>query len=299
MFPLTYAEKYLAGVFTTLERDGLALRWSDHGGESALRVEPIARVATDGALLSEVVTLTHRSVQFAGLSAQARSQLNRWAALGALVPGEGNAEGQWSTKVGIFSTDQVAAERLYAPLLCGQATIIGWHSQCLAQGLYKVEPNQGPLAHADEPARVDQSEFAAAKSMSDRLGLKGTLQEGSYSVEFPWEQPGVPGRTSLLWVRTAERHSLYGNGVLSTLELPVPVDVKNLPQLVDELNGWELGEPDLPPLFGAWCIGPRAPTFISFVPTLLCVPGLVMGLASWARARHARAQQWVQGRAGL
>ena len=293
LFPLDHVEKYLAGIFRPLERDAATLRWSDHGGQSALRVEALN--TGDGELvISEVVTLTHRSTEYSGLSARACAELNRYAAMGVLMSGESNAQGLWISKIGIAAADCSAAERLYAPLLCGQATIMGWHSQCLARGRYQMDPGQSPVAGGNEPARVQQAEFAALQAMSNREGLVSSLQPGSYTVQFPWPDAVAPGSTSLLGIRSTEPHSLYGQGVLATLELPLSLQQNRAPELVDQLNRWELGHPELPPLLGAWCVGQRAPAFVSFVPTLLCVPGLVAGLAAWARGRHDRVCQWIE-----
>ena len=294
LFPLDQAERYLAGSFAALERDASALRWADHAGQSTLRIESVNTTTPGGTAISEVATLTHRSREYSGLSARACSELNRYAAMGLLMAGESNAQGLWISKIGIAAGDQSAAERLYAPLLCGQATIMGWHSQCLARGQYQMDAAQSPLARASEPARVEQSELSALQATDLRAGLTGSLQAGSYSVQMPWPEAVAAGSTSLLSIRSTERHSLYGHGVLATLELPLSLQRNRAPELVDQLNRWELGHAELPPLLGAWCIGPRAPTFISFVPTLLCVPGLVTALAAWAHGRHRSVCQWIE-----
>jgi hypothetical protein len=289
LFPLDLVAQYLTGIFPGLERDGAMLRWSDRGGVSSLQVEAIDYQTPAGLTVSEVVTLLHRSAQLLRVSAETCSQLNRWAALGALLAGTDGAEGMWASKVGIFANDQSAAERMYAPLLSGQASVMGWHSQCVARGVFKVDAARYPLAKGDEVPPVAQSEFEAAKAVDDALGLAGQIQPGAYAVGLPRH-----GRTSALYLRSNERHSLYGNGVLSTLELPIPLDRKGLAQLTDRLNRWELSGPDLPPRLGAWCLGQRAPTYISFIPNLLCVPGVVTSLVAWGRARHARVCQWLE-----
>lgn len=89
------------------------------------------------------------------------------------------------------------------------------------------------------------------------------------------------------------RHPWFGRGVLSTLELPIHADESTLVQLVSELNAWELATPELPPFFGAWVVGPRAPMFRTFVPNQLCIPGLVMNLASWTAVRVREARRWL------
>jgi hypothetical protein len=84
-------------------------------------------------------------------------------------------------------------------------------------------------------------------------------------------------KTSLLQIRVAE-HPLYVKGVHSVLELPFPPNNPASVRMVNELNAWELSGADLPPHFGAWCIGSRAPAYVSFMPTQYCLPGLLQNL---------------------
>ena len=101
------------------------------------------------------------------------------------------------------------------------------------------------------------------------------------------------GRTSLLEVSTQHRHALFGRGTRATLQIPVSVEGDEAVQLVKELNAWELETPNLPPYFGAWMPGPHGPMFLTFVPTHLCVPGLIMNLATWARGRAGAVRRWM------
>ena len=107
LFPLDTVVAYLTGIFPGLKRDASTLRWPDRGGVSTLQVESINYRTPDDLTVSEVVTLTHRSMQLVAVPAQATSQLNKWAAMGALLAGEGSAEGVWVSKVGIFSCNRV------------------------------------------------------------------------------------------------------------------------------------------------------------------------------------------------
>lgn len=278
----------------------------------------------DKLLVTEIVTLTHSNPQLASLSAQVTGQLNRLAALSALVFGDHDGQGQLVCKTGIFSTDQAAAERNYAPLICMEAAMLGWHAACLANGIGdSVDPERdSPWTGTDQLPPYDTADFEAVKAASDRIGLLGCLAPGQYTVEFPWDDGAISqslfayddgrerlrglkrfaeeditrmgGRTSLLWIRTTERHSFYGNGVLATLEIPLPVDDPDLPRLFDELNRWELSGHDLPPLFGAWSIGTRAPTFVTFIPNQLCMPILFLNLFHWSKVRHFRVRAWLE-----
>src|SRR5262249_16320929 len=102
----------------------------------------------------------------------------------------------------------------------------------------------------------------------------------------------MAGKTSLLQILVAE-HPLYGKGIRSTLELPfAPSDPATI-RMANELNAWELSGADLPPQFGAWCTGARALTYVSFMPTQFCVPGILHNLVHWMAVRHARVHQWL------
>jgi hypothetical protein len=176
-----------------------------------------------------------------------------------------------------------------APILCAQVAIMGWYAECLACGIFEIDPEQFLFSGADEAPPVAAADFEAAKASGSRLGFIAAAGDTFRTIEFP----GMLARPSRLWIRSTHRHKLYGNGLLATLELPVPLDQKGLPETADELNSWELRGPDLPPLFGAWCIGPRAPAFTSFIPNRMCVPGIELALAHRMQLRHSRVCQWL------
>ena len=322
LFPLQDAFDYLVKLRPEIERHEGSLRWPDHDGVTELRVEPVDHRTHDGLLVRELVTLTHSAP---GLHSQPKlaAMLNRWSTLSALVPGTDGAPTRLVCKVGIFDGDRAAAERLYAPLLCTEAAIIGWHAARIVHGPLEMDPDSSPLTQVMEPAPYDSADFEAAKAIADRFGAFGTLGDSGLTVEFPWDDGAVSrmfalpdfrtklladgehteeqldrmaGRTTLFQLVTDQPHSVYGNGVLARLELPIAFDEQTGPALIDELNRWELSGIDLPPLFGAWCLGPRAPTFVSFIPNQYCVglPGLLQNLTVWAHGRHVRARHWLQ-----
>lgn len=104
----------------------------------------------------------------------------------------------------------------------------------------------------------------------------------------PDELAPLSSRNILFGMTTTEAHPLYGNGVLCRLELPVPPGASNSAHLVDQLNRRELGRPDFAPLYGAWCTGPRALTFVTFVPNQCCLPSLLQNLTAWSHKRALR-----------
>lgn len=320
LFPLDEAEKYLRGIFSGLERDGTALEWPDRDGRTELRVDHVDINTRDGLVVKEVVRLNHWSPALQSFTGEFAGQINRWATLSGITSTIDGRSAGLTCKVGIFSQDRAAAERVYASLLCTEAAIIGWHAALLARGQFRVDPNDSPLQQTAEATPYGEADFHMCLEYAEKMGVFANADEHAFTAEFPWD-PGAfshsvnlpamrahmatennlsevdlerfGGRTSLLWLSANEPHAMYGNGILSRLELPLPVEGSSAAALVSELNQWELSTFDLPPLFGAWCLGPRAPTFVSFVPNAMCVPGLLVNLLVWNRVRAARVREWI------
>lgn len=330
LFPLDNAEAHLRSFTNGLKRDGNVLRWPSHDGVTELAVRDIHENISDGRVVSELVTLTHISAALDGVPPAAAAELNKLAAMSALIPrgnswlipGSGHASGRLVSKAGVFDTDRAAAEHVYAPLLCMEAASIGWHAARLARGQFRIDPAQSPFSMTDQPPPFSAADFEAAKEFTDRRGYIGSLDGSHFTVEFPWE-PGAQskmflnsairrlfpestddeldragGRTSLLQIFTTD-HPLYGKGMQSQLEIPLPIERPSVIDLVNELNCWELSGAHLPPLFGAWFVGDRAPAFMSFIPTQLCFPGLLQNLTAWAVVRHARVGEWLNTKSSV
>src|SRR5262245_26846012 len=123
LFPIDDAESYLRSIGpirSGLKREGNFLRWQDHDGVTRLTVESVDQRTRDGLLISEVVALTHTSPALK-VNAELAARLNAWATASALIPAEADKPSALVCKVGIFSSDRAAAERVYAPFLCQQA----------------------------------------------------------------------------------------------------------------------------------------------------------------------------------
>lgn len=105
------------------------------------------------------------------------------------------------------------------------------------------------------------------------------------TAEFPFGEA-----TSLLTIRTDERHPRMGSGALMLLRLPwsgrgiLPV------RLALELNRRELSERSAHHFLGSWCLDPQGGvSFASFLPNALYRPNLLTNLL-FACVRRA---QWV------
>jgi len=324
LFPIAKAKAYIAGVATDLEHKNNTLRWSSYDGITELTVSPINYETFDGLKVIEEVTLTHVCPALTEISASQAAQINRFALISCLVPGSSNSPSKFVCKAGLFSADLDAAERLYAPLICTEAAVIGWYAACLGRQILKANPDSSPIFKTGENPPYDVADFESVKAFSTKKGFAASSSVDGFTVEFPWE-PGafsamfsldrvkenarknlklseeeietMAGATSLLQLLVME-HPLIGKGIQSRLEIPLYISPgegveSRMLEVVSELNAWELTGADLPPLFGAWCCGPRAPTFVSFYPTQYCVPGMLHNLFHWARLRQWRARQWL------
>jgi len=179
LFPIANAEKYIRTFAPSLVRTGDTLTWASEDGISELSVTPLNQRTYDGLIVSEVVTLTHTSPAFANLSSEWVSRFNSLATISALLPGDESRPTQFVSKVGVFSTDQTAAEQMYAPPLCTEAAVIGWHAARLIRGQDQSDPEQSPLQQTNQAPPFDNADFEAIKAITDRNGYLGSLGEMS------------------------------------------------------------------------------------------------------------------------
>jgi len=320
LFPIDYATEYLVGNLANVSREGLTVRWPHYDGETEIAVRQVDERTSDGYTISEVVTVTHTSPALASLSPAMCAAINSWALLSALTPDVAGESTRLQARIGIFSADRGAAERLYAPLLVQEATIIGWYAAHIGRGIFTTDPDTCPFRMVHEDPPYHPADYEALKHFSDQYGHVGSTGGCAYTVEFPWD-PGartrmlvdgdarhrlqermhltddeldiLAGRTSLLTIHP-ETHPLVGRGLQCKLEIPLPADEPASAAIIAELNRWELSGSDLPPHIGAWCTGPRSMAYVSFVPTQLYLPGLPHNLLVWSAARHARVRQWLE-----
>lgn len=100
-------------------------------------------------------------------------------------------------------------------------------------------------------------------------------------------------RTALWQLRTDEPHPEMGGGLFCILQMPHQIDDESkLNKIIIQLNQMEMAPHDMPPHFGAWCIGrmDNNPAYVSFLPnTLHSVNGIALNFSIWANARA----QWA------
>jgi hypothetical protein len=320
IFPLDKAASFLGGFCKDFERGANSLRWRAGDGFSELKVTSGGWNTFDGLVVREIVTLTHVAHVFGDVPPADVARLNAWSTLSSFVPTGPSGPARLVAKISVFDGDHEAAERVYAPLLCTEAAVSGWHASQLMRGRSQANPSDSPLSVVDRDPPYNQADFEAAKAITDRSCFLGSLGNRHFTVEFPWKAGAVSrmlnvdeirkavstekqfsderieqmgGATSLLQIHVA-RHPFYGPGIHCMLELPLSVEGEDAVALVNGLNEWELSGPDLPPHLGAWSLGERAPAYVCFLPTQYALPGLLQNLTVWMRARAARAREWLQ-----
>ena len=322
LFPISAVASYLQGAGVPVSSRGNELSWRGGAGcEVGIRVKPLALVTDDGLHVVEQAQVLLDAPWLRNLDDGKAEAVNQLATVGGFVRPSGSSTFRLVSKVGIFRGDKAAAERVYAPVMAGWAAALPWMAERLARGELAVPPELSPYHRTDEVPPVTDWDLAQALEHGvQALGLLGSLGSGSLAAEFPWDEgalsqvarlPGVidklrklagvgpevarraGGRTALLLIRTDVHHPWFGRGVRCTLELPLPTKGPEALQLIHDLNRWELETPDLPPYFGAWVLGPRAPMFLTFIPNQMCVPGSVVYLVHWARVRAGSARRWL------
>jgi hypothetical protein len=285
----------------------------------------VNKETSDGLIVAEQVVLEHVSESLNLYSTEELAHVNRFATIGAILPEDDHQPARIVSKVGVFAQDREAAERNYAPVIAGACGLIGWQAALLSRGVFEVDPDKSPLNGVKNKTPISPNDFEAGANMLRELNFFVNHDSEGLTVEFPWadgsisnifldddmrkaavsKNPGLSdadldrmaGKTSLLRVKESV-HPFFGNGIFASLEIPISLEEPGLPILINLFNQWEVANPDLPPQFGAWCIGPRAPSFVTFLPNQLCIAGVVQNLAMWNRVRAFRVREFVQSFTG-
>lgn len=130
-------------------------------------------------------------------------------------------------------------------------------------------PNRGP---SDWVA----ADFEQAKDHLSRVCVCTTGATG-FTAEFGLRHDAISAangdhETALWQMKSDEPHPELGGGLFCLLQMPHQIENdERLHKVIQELNKMEIAPHDLPPHFGAWCIGQRGnnPAYVSFLPNVL------------------------------
>jgi hypothetical protein len=153
---------------------------------------------------------------------------------------------------------------------------------------------------------IGQSEFENLAQMLNNQKIFTSTGENSLAAYVPFGRD-----VSLLQIDMKQSHPQLGNGILYRLSLP-PEDIWPVASVdgaltmdmnINEQRDWLTGH-----FLGSWCLGPIGkniwtPTFISFIPAVVCSPNVLLNMTFstlmhntfaegyfFAYDRHARAR---------
>lgn len=249
-------------------------------------VPPENRETEDGPIQAVVRIVTELPSQLqAYLKEPAQTTaMNSFAALGALTSERGKI--YVGSRLTIYEGDD-AWHSLYLPLLaftaiCGTEAILGG----MRRSLTGEVPQGGASVWTERD--LDQvhhylSRICFCNTSPPVLTAEFGLVDGAVSA--------IEGHrnTALFQLLADKPHPELKGGLFSILQMPHQIsDEKHLHEICVRLNNMEMAAHDLPPHFGAWCVGQleNNPAYISFLPNELhLVSGIAVNAAAWAIGR--------------
>jgi hypothetical protein len=167
---------------------------------------------------------------------------------------------------------------------CRHNSIEGWTNECRLEG---KRPSEW----------FGTDEFAEAADSLRRNDIVAAVTETSLTAEFPfavagdYQRRGIGSVTSqrmaLLKMQADQPHPMHGNGLHIRFKLPLSLPSDVVPKLCTALNLLETREFTRSCLIGSWCADGDAPVFVSFIPNIMHVDGMIAVLALAANARTA------------
>ena len=216
---------------------------------------------------------------------------NKFGALGALTLGRG--EIYIGSRLTIYESPDVWA-KLDLPLLmfsviCGAEAVLG----ALRRSMQKEEDRGGESLWTEADMKsVERHMERLCVCSNGGLGFTAefSLGEGAGSA--------IAGdnTTALFQLMADQPHPELGGGLFCLTQMPHRIsDEQKLYRVCEQLNTMEMAAQDLPPHFGAWCVGKLGsnPAYVSFLPNPFhSVAGIAVNVAHWAmhRAEWANAK---------
>jgi len=288
------------------------LKWRDDGfswqtplGQSELTFQPASVETLDRLKIVGFVSTKHQmSVKYNDMfTVRSTAIFNRLTSLSSIFPG-GDKTGPFvMNRIAIFQGNEDAGNQLYAPLIATEA----YMQPTLAVAIATNRLDQGPaffgLGNTDVSPPYTKEEFDAIAQSFRAQGFFANFSSEGMVVEFPWDHGAISsmahhfgltdgeGGTVLCSLAVGEKHPNLGSGLLCTLRLPINfVSDDQLASVVNWLNTFERQSADMPPFLGSWCADHqlKCPTFVTFFPNELCLPGLPMTVANWMGHRGFR-----------
>jgi hypothetical protein len=285
--PLDDLEAALAPTTLKATRKGDALIVVNDNLTTRVEVEAPDNPDAGDAVISAIVTIkTQLPSQLAALTGKPgfANMINRMATLGAVTEESGQFyigsrltvyedENAWDVQFGLILFTTIAAAD----------TMLG-----AMRRTFSSEPPR-----KSEPSSWTEQDFRFAQEQLSRIcvctlgGLSLTAEFGLRSGEL---SAAVGDRHTALWQMMADQpHPEMGSGLFCLLNMPQTFEDENkLNTVLAELNRMEMKGHDLPPHFGAWCVGGRQnnPAYVAFLPNALhSSRGIAINMSIWAMNR--------------
>jgi hypothetical protein len=217
-------------------------------------------------------------------------RMNSFASIGALTV---RKEGYFvESRLTLLEGDD--AGEIHIPLLAAALSI---SADNLFRGMARSMQGQ---VNEDGTSDWTDQDIAQTGEILERLCVCN-YGDGGLTAEFGLDPDstsviGGDHNTAMLQISTEERHPDIGPGLFIVLQMPHRIeDEEKLGRVIDSLNRVEAAPLDSPPHFGAWCVGATLgdnPSYVSFLPNGLHLPGIAANFAIWNyhRAQIAAAQ---------
>jgi len=305
-----FNEMKVDSEWSTVQEDGFTW-W---GKDFAQKVWAEPAIKDDGFWISRLHARTDIAAGFkATPENMARlSALNRFASLSALIPdGSDASEIRLAASMYVHRQTLPMVKRLFSIAVAMQAADAQIKGEVLAKALgarpaISGHPKSGRRPDPDDmlnviagmvaplgerPSAWAGNEMREAVDQLQRFPcVLATGDHSGLSAEFPFFE-----MTSLLTIRTNERHPQLGNGMLVRLSLPVGCPKEDWARVAIDLNARELRSLTRSPFLGSWCAGDDAITFVSFYPNVAHQPGLLQNLVNYSMGRARWVAEEVYG----
>lgn len=306
-FPFEQVASRLTDWGKKVERSDNGIVWATKQGRSSLIFQPAGVSTTDGLTIDGYIECRHdySALDVDYCTPAEAAYLNKHASLGALLPPSNGVPAAVVTRASIFAGDREAVDYIYAPFIATDAYIQPVLFPAIASGDARFGPAYFGASDSDKPPPYGVADFEELREFAQSKGFVATASPGGFGVEFEWDPGAISAlhnllsegldykwsesqtRTALCQILTTEKHPNLGRGLLASLRLPLNFSSQEqLVKVVTWLNRFEASSYDMPPLFGAWCIGPQnTVAFVCFVQNELCIPGLHWNLFTWMYSR--------------
>jgi hypothetical protein len=171
------------------------------------------------------------------------------------------------------------------------ARIEGWYAECEEEG-------RNCSAWAEAAEFAEAIELLRSGNIVAQLTDQGLIAGFPFAANCAVEGAAIADlpadRTAFFEMDTGVPHATHGNGLSTRLHLPLAMPEDLTHRLCAVLNLLETREFTRSCLVGSWCADSDGLVFVSFIPNILHVPGIVANLAVAAQARTA----WVAAKLG-